>query len=102
VHFSYLGIHEVTIEYCTLIDKLVHWEDFCRAIWRAKVLVKWYTSLGLILAFWGFIIDFIMGPLLLLRHINVRSIEKKSGWVSHEYRRILHRRWRHSLVSLSL
>jgi hypothetical protein len=49
-------------------------------------VVKWYTSTGLVLAFWGFIIDFIMGTLLVIAISTVQSIKRALDNLSHRYR----------------
>jgi hypothetical protein len=80
------------VEYCTLLDRNSgnQRSGSCSAILSSNVVVKWYTSMGLILSFWGFIIDFIMGTLLIVAIYRVRSIRKALGGVSEKYRRKAH------------
>jgi hypothetical protein len=87
VHLSYLGLTTM-VEYCTLVDRNTGElkSAICTTILSNNLVVKWYTSTGLVLAFWGFIIDFIMGTLLVIAISTVQSIKRALDNLSHRYR----------------
>jgi ABC-type nitrate/sulfonate/bicarbonate transport system permease component len=76
------------VEYCTLIDRNTGnpRTETCNTLLSNNVVVKWYASMGLVLAFWGFIIDFIMGTLLVIAISRVRRIRKALDGFSKRYR----------------
>jgi hypothetical protein len=87
IHLSYLGL-TTSVEYCTLIDRNTGnpRTETCNTLLSNNVVIKWYTSMGLILAFWAFIIDFIMGSLLVIAISRVRRIRKALDEFSKRYR----------------